>query len=230
MTTEEYRQYRFQVPPGATEVFLVRHGESAPARLDDPPPSWRGHDDPPLAPEGREQAERVARRLAVEPLDALYVSPLQRTHETAAPLAARLGLEPRVMEDLREVHLGEWEGGLFRKLAAELHPTAVQMFTEERWDVIPGAEAKEDLEARVLGALRTIHADHPDQRVAVFAHGGVIGCLLAQVAGSRPFAFVGADNASVSHVVVNGEQVTLRRFNDTAHLDPRFTLVPEPLI
>jgi probable phosphoglycerate mutase len=227
--TTEYRQYRFQVPPGATEVFLVRHGESAPARLDDPPPRWCGQDDPPLSPEGREQAERVARRLAVEPLDALYVTPLRRTHETATPLAQRLGLPLRIVEDLREVHLGEWEGGLFRKLTSELHPTALRMFEEERWDVIPGAEKQEDLEARVFGALRQLHADHPDQRVAVFAHGGVIGCLLARVAGARPFAFVGADNASVSQVVVHGERVILRRFNDTAHLDQRFTLVPEPL-
>lgn len=229
VSSEEYRQHRFEVPSGATEVFLVRHGESAPTRVDIPPPSWNGQDDPPLAPEGRDQAERVAHRLAVEPLDAIYVTPLQRTAQTAAPLAARLGLQPRVLEDLREVHLGEWEGGLLRKLAAELHPTVIRMFTEERWDVIPGAEPRADLEGRVLGALQQIHAEHRDQRVAVFAHAGVIGCLLAQVAGARPFAFVGADNGSISQLVVLGAGLTLRRFNDTAHLDARFTLVPEPL-
>lgn len=229
VSSTEYRQYRFQVPPGATEVFLVRHGESAPTGPDSPPPSWQGQDDPPLAPEGRHQAEQVGRRLAVEPLDALYVTPLQRTHQTAAPLAARLGLAPREVEDLREVHLGEWEGGLFRKHSHELHPVALQVFADERWDVIPGAESNERLQERTSRALQKIHADHPDERVVLFVHGGVIGALLAGVAGSRPFAFVGADNGSVSQLVVLGDHVTLRRFNDTAHLDPRFTMVPEPL-
>ena len=87
------------------------------------------------------QAERVGERLAGQPIDAIYVTTLRRTAQTAAPLAARLGIEPVVEPDLREVYLGEWEGELFRKQVAEGHPLALQMVTEERWDVIPGAEA-----------------------------------------------------------------------------------------
>ena len=55
-------------------------------------------------------------------------------------LAQRLGLTPRVERGLREVFLGEWEAGLFRKMVAENHPVAERMWAEERWDVIPGAE------------------------------------------------------------------------------------------
>src|SRR6059036_2845795 len=93
---EEYRQYRFSLPEGATDLLIVRHGESAPARLDAPAPRVDGHSDPELAPEGREQAERLAERLAHEHIDAIYVTNLRRTAETAAPLAARLGLTPIV--------------------------------------------------------------------------------------------------------------------------------------
>ena len=54
--------------------------------------------------------------------------------------------------------------------------------------------------------------------MAAFTHGGVIGQALALASGSRPFAFIGADNASISRLVISGDQWTVRAFNDTAHL------------
>src|SRR5436190_17286296 len=137
----EYRQPRFRRPPGSTELLLVRHGESEPMVPGRPFPLVDGHGDPELATDGRLQAEQVAERLAGHPIDAIYVSPLRRTAQTAAPLAARLGLEPIVDRDLREVHLGEWEGELYRKHMAEGHPVALKVIAEQRWDVIPGAES-----------------------------------------------------------------------------------------
>ena len=225
----EYRQHKFAAPPGATELLLVRHGESAPARMDEPFPMVDGQGDPELAPEGLAEAEKVGARLALERIDAVYVSSLRRTRQTAEPLCRRLGITPTVEPDFREVHLGDWEGGLFRKLTAELHPTAIKMWSEERWDVIPGAETSEAFAARIRSAVERVTAAHPDQRVAVFTHGGVIGQLLALAARSRPFAFIGADNGSVSQVVVTRDRWIIRRFNDTAHLEPTFTLAPEPL-
>lgn len=219
----EYRQGRFSTPPGATEVLLVRHGESEPARPERSFPLVDGQGDPGLAPEGREQAERVGLRLATERIDAIYVSSLRRTSQTAAPLAARLGLTPVVEPELREVHLGEWEGGLFRRMVAEGHPLAKRMSAEERWDVLPGAEPAAAFSDRVRKALGRLATAHPDQRVVVVTHGGVIAEALAAATGSRPFAFLGADNASVSHLVLTDARWILRRFNDTAHLDPAFS-------
>jgi probable phosphoglycerate mutase len=225
---QEYRQPRFRRPPGATELILVRHGESQPAVVGESFELVGGHGDPALSPEGREQAARVCARLAGEHIDAIYVTTLRRTHETAADLATTLRLTPVVEPDLREVYLGEWEGGEFRSRVANLDPIAVRMMTEERWDVIPGAEPAADFAARVRGAVARIAAAHPDQRVAVFVHGGVIGEILAQAAGSRPFAFGGADNASISHVVVTPDRWVIRRFNDTTHLEEELTTAPEP--
>ena len=62
-------------------------------------------------------------------------------------------------------------------------------------------------------------ARHPGQRVAAFTHGGVIGQALALAAASRPFAFLGAENTSVSRLVITSELWIVRGFNDTAHLD-----------
>jgi probable phosphoglycerate mutase len=224
-----YRQFRFTLPPGATDLLVVRHGESAAARLDQPAPLVDGHSDPELAPEGREQAERLADRLAHEHIDAIYVTTLRRTAETAAPLAARLGLTPIVEPDLREVYLGEWEGLAFRKYVGERHPTAIRMFAEQRWDVIPGAESNESFAARVAAGLDRIIAAHPGQRVVVVVHGGVIGQILSHATGAALFGFVGADNASISQLVGMPKPLVMRRFNDTAHLDPIFSIAAEPL-
>jgi probable phosphoglycerate mutase len=227
--TQVYRQYRFRRPPGACELLLVRHGESAPSREDEPFPLVDGHGDPPLDPVGLEQAERLADRLQHEDITAIYVTTLRRTVETAAPLATRLGLEPRVEPDLREVYLGEWEGGLFRKYVAEEHPVARQMFTEQRWDVIPGAESGDALAGRVRAGVGRIAEVHRDETVVVVSHGGVIGQVLAVATGAGRFAFTGSDNAGISHLVVTGDSWIVRRYNDTAHLGLAFTTAADPL-
>lgn len=220
---EGHRQYRYSPPPGSTTILLVRHGESAPERSDRPFPVRDGHGDPELAPDGREQARRVGERLAAEhragaTIDAVWVTTLQRTQQTAAPLVDRLGLTPNVVADLREVHLGEWELQ-FRAKVASGDPIALRMFTEERWDVIPGAEPGDEFAARLRRGIDTIVAAHPDQRVVAVVHGGVIGQLLATATGSSPFAFIGADNGSISELVVQADgRWRLRRYNDVAHL------------
>jgi len=218
-------QRRFSLPAGATKVLLVRHGASAHAHPDRPFPLKDGHGDPPLAPEGHEQARLVGARLAAEhaagrTIDALYVTSLTRTHETAAPLAALLGLVPVEVPELREVHLGEWEGGALRLKAAEGHPLYTELLAQQRWDVIPGAESSEAFGERLWVGLRRVVASHPDQTVVAVVHGGVIGQLLADTVGVQGFTFAGAENTSISELVVDASgRWWLRRFNDTAHLD-----------
>jgi probable phosphoglycerate mutase len=225
----EYRQPRFVPLPGATEFILVRHGESAPARANAPFALVDGHGDPELDPNGRAQAELVGERLAREHVDAIYVTTLRRTHETAAPLAARLGITPVVEPDLREDFLGEWEGGSFRKHVAERHPIAVRMFAEQRWDAIPGAETLDSLRSSPRAAILRFAGRHPDERVVAVVHGGVIGSILGEAVGAtQGFAFAGADNASISHLVVMPDRWILRRYNDTSHLESALTVAPEP--
>lgn len=214
----EYGQRPFQAPPGATEILLVRHGQSAPYIEGEPFALVAGQGDPPLSPLGEWQALQVAERLSSVDIAALYVTTLQRTHQTAAPLAARLGLTPTMEGDLREVHLGEWEGGIFRVMAAQGHPAMAEMSAQQDWGVIPGGERSEQLRARVRAAIERIHAAHPGERVVAVSHGGAIGAVLAEASGATTFAFAGADNASISHLVVLGDRWTVRRFNDTGHL------------
>jgi probable phosphoglycerate mutase len=213
-----FSQRPYVGPPGSTELLLVRHGASADAVEGETFELVEGQGDPPLSDDGRHQAELVALRLAAVPFDALYVSTLCRTAQTAAPLVARTGQQPVVDADLREIFLGEWEGGLMRQKAADDDSTWREVMREQRWDVIPGAESRQVFGGRLRRAVERIAAAHPGGMVAVFTHGAAIGELLAQATDAAPFAFLGADNASISKLVVTEERWVLRGYNDTAHL------------
>ena len=214
----EHRQIKFVAPPGAATILLVRHGESAPVRDGEPVPLLGGASNPALDPVGVEQAERVAARLGTEEIDAIYVTPLRRTAQTAAPLAERLGLEPSVEPDLREVFLGEWEGGDFRKHVREMHPIVVEMRERGRWDVIPGAEPAHEFSARVQAGIDRIAQAHPNQRVVAVVHGGVIGQAIANATGASPLAFSWADNGSITEFVILDGHWVVRSYNDVTHL------------
>ena len=216
---DRYPQRRFTPPPDATEIVLVRHGASQAAVPGEPFELVEGHADPALSPEGDQQGRLVCERLAESPPDVLFVTPLRRTSQTAAGLIAQ-GLEPVVVPELREVRLGEWEGGELRIRAANGDPLFARMLAEERWDVVPGAEPMDEFAARVRAGLQTVvERTGPGRVAAVFAHGGVIGELCRQATGSRPFAFVHVDNGSITRLVAfAGGRLLLRSFNDTTHL------------
>ena len=213
-----FSQRPYVGPPGSTELLLVRHGASADSLEGETFELVEGQGDPPLSEAGRHQAEQVGLRLAQEPFDALYVSTLQRTVQTAAPLVARTGMTPVVDADLREVFLGEWEGGVLRVKAADEDPLFKKVMAEQRWDVIAGAESRQAFGGRLRRAVERITASHPGGRIVVFSHGAAIGEILAQATGSDPFAFVGPDNASISKLVVTPDRWIIRGYNDTTHL------------
>lgn len=222
-TAADFGQRPYEPPPEATEILLVRHGQSA-AYVDGQPFALvDGQGDPPLSDHGHVQARLVARRLGAVSIAAIYVTTLQRTSQTIAPLAASAGITPIVEPDLREVHLGEWEGGLYRRMAAERHPAFAEMNATQDWASVPGAESSDQLRTRVRAAIERIHEAHRGQRVVAVSHGGAIGAILAEATGARSLAFASADNASISQLIVHGDRWIVRRFNDTNHLDPSFT-------
>lgn len=149
-----------------TTILLARHGET----------DWnlqrrvQGHSDQPLNETGRAQARALADELATVPLDAVYASDLARARETARIVAERLGLPVTTLHELREKHFGTWEG-----LTDE---EVFQRFPAARQGPWGDGETPEQLSARVLAALRSIAAEHPDGQVLVVAHGGPLRALL----------------------------------------------------
>ena len=215
----EYRQHVFKSPQGATDILLIRHGESQPAIVDQPFPMKDGHGDPALHSNGHLQAEAVAERLKLRPINTIYVTTLQRTHQTAAPLAKALGQVPKIEPDLREVCLGEWDRGLYRVKAAESDPIFLKSMQMQEWGIIPGAETNDQVKARVTAGLYRIADAHPDELVAAVVHGGVIAAILSIATGAEAFAFMGAANCSISRIVIDKDRMIVRGFNDTSHLD-----------
>ena len=220
MSAERYPQQDYSRPAGSIEVVLVRHGASEAAVAGQSFELLEGQADPALSPAGERQADAVAAHLTREPLAGLFVTPLRRTAQTAAPLAALTGLEAVVVPELREVHLGELDGGAFRIAVAQGDPRVAEVFAQERWDIIAGAETMEEFERRTRAGIdRLVEGLEPGATVAAVVHGGVIGELCRQASGSRPFAFVHADNGSITRIVLlpDGRR-WVRSFNEGGHL------------
>jgi probable phosphoglycerate mutase len=209
-------QRPFALPRGATELILIRHGS---ARRQGDGVLIDGHADPALTELGEAQALALHERLRGAAVTDLFVTPLRRTQQTAAPLAEDLGVAPVVLEDLREVYLGEWEDRFHERIASD-DPLTREVFETERWDVIPGAESMERFSERIRrGIEHIVDSAGPDATAIAVVHGGVIAEACRQVTSSRPFAFLNADNASLTRLMrTSGGRWTLISFNDTAHL------------
>lgn len=154
-------------------LLLIRHAEQQTAPF--------GF-DPDLTDVGRRQAEHLARHLAPEPIDAVWVSPLARARQTAAPIAARHRLEPVLHPGLREL------GGDDLRDARLDDRTATSVL-RRGWEALRGGATDADgldvhgFRERVRTALDEIVAAHPGSTVAVICHGGVINAYLATVLG-----------------------------------------------
>jgi probable phosphoglycerate mutase len=200
--------------PAATTLVLVRHGETS-ANVDG---IWHGSLDTALTTRGRSQAERVAEHLARTRADAsaLYASPLARARDTAAPIAARLGLAPRYEDDLREYDLGAWEGKTYAELVRE-HRLFERMRKEPDWQPGGGESARQVAE-RLAGRIAAIAAAHAGERVILVTHGGALTLALGWLIDRELAAWRRVmENCAVSELAFAPEP-SLVSWNEVAHL------------
>lgn len=151
-----------------TTILIARHGETDWNREH----RWQGHADPPLNEAGRRQALELATRLRATPPGAVYSSDLSRAQETASIVAAAFGLEVNVEPRLREVNVGEWSG-LTSSQVEERFPEGLRRWREGETGWTQG-ESLSEMRARIVAALETIAAAHPEGRVLVVSHGGAL--------------------------------------------------------
>ena len=193
------------------ELLIIRHGLPVRRELTE------GAADPELAPQGREQAEHLARYLASELIDAVYASPLARAKETAAPLAELLGMEIRISPGVAEWDQNSSEYVPIEELKAANDPRWQAMLAGE-WS---SDESEDDFRARVLESIETIVDDHRGQKVAVVCHGGIINGYLSHVLGLGEFArgFFYPNYTSINRVAAasSGER-SIVTINETSHL------------
>jgi probable phosphomutase (TIGR03848 family) len=177
-----------------------------------------------LNEEGRAQAEALAQRLADTQITAIYMSPLERTRETAAPLGGCLGLEPQILLEVLESDCGEWTGQKLEDLRkldnwrqVQAHPSAFRF---------PGGESFLDIQTRMVGALTRLSTEHAEQTIAIVTHSDPIKVAVAYYMGMALDLFQRLDiaPASITELDFSPMQTRLVRLNDCCHVPPS----PEP--
>lgn len=169
-----------------------------------------------LSETGRAQADALAARLGDRPIAALYASPVDRARETAAPLAARLGLDAVEAEGLAEIDVGDWAGRSFADLGDDPVWSAwnsVRSVTRP-----PGGETMLEVQARAVGWVEAVRPGHPGQTIAAVSHSDVIKAVLAYYLG-LPLDHLGrleVGPASTSTLVVGDWGARLHALNEAA--------------
>ncbi|RPE81595.1 histidine phosphatase family protein [Vulcaniibacterium tengchongense] len=165
--------------------------------------------------QGRRQAQALAGRLAGLPIAAIYSSPLQRTLETAEPIARLLGRETIPCEDFLEIEFGEWTG---RAIAGLEDDAAFRRFNAVRSRApAAGGEYMLQAQARMVLGLEALRLRHPRQTVVVVGHGDPIKAAVAYYAGIPLDLFhrLEIDPASVSAIELGDDAVRILAVNDT---------------
>ncbi len=159
-----------------TTFLLLRHGTTDETGL-----ILSGRRPVHLNAQGRAQAERMPGRLAGAELVAVYSSPLERTMETAAPLARAVQQQVEPLPTMVEVDFGDWTGSAVESLKQQ---PAWRQFHQFRGGVpIPGGELMAAVAARSVGALAALERVHGDVTVAIVTHADVIRAALAHCLG-----------------------------------------------
>lgn len=200
-----------------TRLLLVRHGATALSAED----RFAGEIGVDLSDEGRRQVGLLARRLADDPVRAVYASPLSRTVETARLLAAPHRLEVQLRDGLKEISHGHWEGRTRREVE-EQFPDEYAAWEEDPFTFAPrGGESGVAVLARALPVVREIVVAHDGDTVLVVSHKATLRLILSSLLGFDARGYRDRlDQAPACLNVVDFKgpvRARLMSFNDVAH-------------
>jgi probable phosphomutase (TIGR03848 family) len=167
-------------PSTATTVLLVRHGQTPSTGTTLPGRAKGLH----LADTGKAQAEAAAARIAkLDKVAAVYASPLERTRETAAPIAAGLGLRVKTERGLLECEFGDWTGRALKDLARLPEWKTVQRYPSGFR--FPGGESFAEMQTRITSTLARLAAAHRGETIVAVSHADPIKAALADALGTH---------------------------------------------
>jgi len=222
------------------ELILVRHG------LPDWAPDSLARNDPHLSDLGHRQAARVAaiaKRWGT--IDEIWMSPMHRARETAAPIGEATGVDPVVHDWAHEIrNPDQWEGSPIEEIKNEWINANLRPISE-LWDGMPGGETFRDFHKRIVAGLEgaldglgitRLDDGHPhlwnvpddERRVVLVAHGGTNAVVIGHLLGAEPtpwewdrFESPHTGVARLSTLTIaHGRAFSLRLFGDVAHLEP----------
>jgi len=168
-----------------TNIFLVRHGQT----LWNLEQRWQGNQNSNLTDLGIQQANITKSKLSKQLLDKGYVSPLQRARDTIQIIVEDRNLEVEVIDDIREINLGPWEGKTQEETSIS-HPSEFKAF----WDtpetfLLQGADTFEELQSRVVEAINHIFLHNEGKNIIVVSHWISIKVALAFYM-NKPLSFL----------------------------------------
>ena len=200
-----------------TTIYLIRHAEAEGNLFRRAQGHWNGK----ITERGKKQIDALAGRFAAVHIDAVYSSDLDRARETAGALLRGRDLDLCTTRELREIHMGVWEGDSWGDLSYKW-PEQMYNFNNDprKWSV-PGCESFDMCQKRMTAALTRIAAAHDGQTVGVVAHGMCIKIFLLGVLGiapDDPEALMHGDNTSVSLLRYEDGRFAVEYCNDNSHL------------
>ncbi len=204
-----------------TELLLVRHGESEWNRLG----RYAGQRDVPLSDRGKQQAQRLAERLASEPLAAIYTSPLQRARDTASAIAERQCVPITLEHRLAEIHHGLWEGLTAAQVGTQFPVEYALWRTQPHRAVMPQGESLVDVAQRAGQALTEVLRRYPSGKIVLCSHDAVLRVVLLAALGLTLEHFWKWHFANASLTVLTADEnggalaCRLAGLNATAHLE-----------
>ncbi|MFL6204816.1 MAG: MSMEG_4193 family putative phosphomutase [Acidimicrobiales bacterium] len=206
-------------PPPPTLVLFVRHGQT-PTTGKVLPGRAAGLR---LSEKGQQQAQRAAERIAAlqsekRKIAAVYASPLERTQETARPIASALGLRVRRNQGLLEADFGEWTGAELKRLYKKPEWRTVQR--NPSGFRFPGGESFTEMQARICGAVDRLRAAHPGETVVAVSHADPIKAAVAHAMGTHLDLFqrIVVSPCSISAVLYGVDGPVVLAVNSTGDL------------
>jgi alpha-ribazole phosphatase len=198
-------------------LYMVRHGQTASSREN----RFSGTSDPPLTAVGEAMAEAFARAYASVTWDAIYISPMLRTRQTADPLCRLTGVQATVEDGLKEIGYGEWEG-LRQDEVKERWPAAFEYWAD---DVAsrgtPGGETAFHVAARAMRVVEGIRCRHGRGNVLLVSHKATLRVITCALLGLDVRLFrerIAQPVAAVTMFVITDKAAQLTLLGDRSHL------------
>jgi len=199
-----------------TRLVLVRHGQTALNREQ----RVQGLSDNGVDETGLAQAEAIGAALRSQRLAGVYSSPLLRARQTAEAIARAQGLSVQVVEQLREMNVGELDGLSFTDMGAK-YPELMKRWKEDAGAVrLPGGETLAEVQKRTWKAIEDIVSENQGKTAAIVSHAfaiQVIVCKALELPLSN-FRRIRHDIGAITTIEFQGGISILKGLNDSCHL------------
>ncbi|KOF56599.1 MULTISPECIES: histidine phosphatase family protein [Clostridium] len=204
-----------------TTLYLVRHGETEWNALG----KFQGSKDIVLSPQGINQAQYVSNRLK-DKFDYIYSSPLKRAYKTASIIALESNKEAKILNNLREIDFGDWEGFTVKEIKAKF-PKEFEIWRSDtnKGPICGGELSIKNATIRSRNAILSTVEKHKGKRIVMVAHGGIIKAGLIGIFewNMTMYHKIILGNTSICQLNFNDKmQPTIVTLNDTTHLPDEY--------